>query len=416
MIADLPPTKFARLLDGIWKRRGWQTNVKARDNGSFLVMGRRENGTLGLLYVLPGAEREVDASTFSQFRGLAQKKGAQVAVVATQGSFVEQVRSGADEAGVHLLAPNDVRDAVREGGFEDLLSELVGREVELGETGSGPGGAGDDSGAADGQPPGRADAAGAGGDDARDDPPLPEPLSAVADRLPDPALAAVASAWAAVDGMFDSEHVPDPLAPASGDDGAPENGDGDGGPLPASLPLGRRALAVVAVLVAVVVVGGVLGLGGPLDGVAASGAPDSTAAVTVLSTTERTNATLTAAWNARTSDTVELENGTSYDAPDGETFVVVQLNVTNHEPTPAELSPEDLALEAGGTRYGYQPLAGAQTFRGGVFISGEPTSVWTAFSVPENTTAGTVLIVPEGNRTVQIAVEHDPSLPVEAVP
>jgi len=414
MIADLPPTKFARLLDGIWKRRGWQTNVKARDNGSFLVMGRRENGTLGLLYVLPGAEREVDASTFSQFRGLAQKKGAQVAVVATQGSFVEQVRSGADEAGVHLLAPNDVRDAVREGGFEDLLSELVGREVELGETGSGPGGAGDDSGAADGQPPGRADAAGAGGDDARDDPPLPEPLSAVADRLPDPALAAVASAWAAVDGMFDSENVPDPLAPASGDDGGSD--DGEGGSLASSLPLGRRALAAVAVLVAVVVVGGVLGVGGPLDGVAASDAPDSTAAVTVLSTTERTNATLTATWNARTADTVELENGTSYDAPDGETFVVVQLNVTNQEVTPVQLSQEDLALEAGGTRYGYQPLAGAETFRGGVFIPGETTSVWTAFSVPENTTAGTVLIVPEGNRTVQVAVEHDPSLQVEAVP
>ena len=119
MIADLPPTKFARLLDGIWKRRGWQTNVKARDNGSFLVMGRRENGTLGLLYVLPGAEREVDASTFSQFRGLAQKKGAQVAVVATQGSFVEQVRSGADEAGVHLLVLDEILYAADQGLIDE---------------------------------------------------------------------------------------------------------------------------------------------------------------------------------------------------------------------------------------------------------------------------------------------------------
>lgn len=412
MIADLPPTDFAKLLNGIWQRRGWQTNVNPRDDGSFLVIGRRENGTLGLLYVLPGDGREVDESTFGNFRGLAQKKGAQVAVVATQGSFADSVRAGADEAGVHLLSPGEIRDAVREGGFEDLLSQLVGREVELGETGTGPGdgsGTGGDSNADDSE-------AGSGGGDGSDDgASLPGPLAALAPHLPAPAVAAVAAAASTVEGLLpDSGAVPDPLAPAGSDESGNGEG-GDGGP-GAGLPVGRRALALVAVLVVAVVGAGVLGLGGPLDGVAASGAPDSTAAVTVLSTSERSNATLTATWNARTATSVELENGTSYDAPDGETFVVVQLNVTNRGDAPARLKQSDLALEADGVRYGYQPLAGADTFGGEVFVPNQTVSAWTVFSVPEDTTAGTVLIVPEGDRTVRIAVEHDPSLAVEAVP
>ena len=367
MFEHLSPRGFAAFLADIWKQRGWKTSLNDRAGETFTITLRRGDGKRGLLYVLPDADRRVGPKPVKRFALSCRKKGVDVRIVATRGSFAPEARSMAEKGGVHLLDPDGVRRTVADGGFEDLLrqhAEADGVNVDA------LGGNGGDFHVPEGIP-GRERLLALG--------------AAIGARLPDGLAERLRGAAA-------TPSLPPVLA-----ERLPE-GVGD-------LPLGW--IALVAAL-ALVLFGGGLGVG---QFVAGGGAAADAPPITAVSTADR-NASLEARWNARVTSSLTA-NGSSYDAPEGERFVVVQFNVTNAGDSPVALPPERLVFESDGRRFAHQPLTGARPFAGGLFAPGESTSVWLAFSVPAETTGGTVLIA-EGASTPRVRFVRDADLRVEA--
>lgn len=112
--------------------------------------------------------------------------------------------------------------------------------------------------------------------------------------------------------------------------------------------------------------------------------------------TAGSNATVDVHWNARTTDSLEV-NGTTYEAPAGETFLLVRMNVSNMASSPTQLDQGSLAVEVAGERYGHQPLDGETGFtQAGLFEPGETREVWTVFSVPADGESATLLTTSDG--------------------
>lgn len=348
MFERLSPRAFAAFLADIWKERGWRTSLRHRDDGSFAIAGRRGDGKQGLLYVLPDADGAVGRDRVGRFAKLCRKRGVDVAVIATRGEFTDEGRALAEKAGVYLLDPDAIRETIDEGKFQELLRRHA--ETEGVATGDDPGGDGSDLpegipgrtrllallAAIDARLPGDASVAGSS--------------AALADRLPAPS--------------FPTDRRPDDVA---------------------DVPARRVALAAVLV---VALFGGGLAIGS--FAVGGSGAADAPP-ITAVSTAPAENATLRARWNARTAPSLTA-NGSTYDLPEDERFVVVQLNVTNTGASPTRLRQEQLVFESDGRRYRHQPLSNVSQFGDGVFLPNDTRSVWVAFSVPAETTGGTVML------------------------
>jgi hypothetical protein len=422
------PEAFVRFLAALWQQRGWETAVRERSGGTYVVRGRHPDGARGLLYVRPGVDGVVTAEVLDQFRRRAREQGVDVPVLATQGRLDQSAVDRAAETGVHLLDPSRIEAVVREGGFEQVLATFTdadggeaGRgtqseataETAAAHTDGGTAAGGNDALAALGPVraavlaalshlPGGAGLVGRLADVGR--PAVPSRVAAAASRLPG----------------FGRDEIPlDPLSPSLDGDEA-DGGDSSGSASRLRPALTRRSLGTV-LLVVLVAVAGVLGAGtlagndSPVS--LASGGGGDGGGVSAVSTAPPENATLHARWTARRADSVSLTDGTTYEPPAGETFLVVQLNVTNRGGAPATFGPSALALERDGARYGVQPLVGTDGgFAGGLFAPGSQRTVWVAFSVPAGAETGT-LVVRHGSDAARdgISFEHDGSMTVSVV-
>lgn len=372
MIPELEPPEFVAFLADMWDARGWETSVRERADETHFVIGKRGDGKRGVIYVFPTPTATVTERHLKQFIGFCRKRGIDVAVVATQGSFADGAKKMASQRSIHLLDRTKLENTVEEGGLEDVLARytktgpveaVVARLQALG---------------------------------------LPIPESLV-ERVGDVdgSLAGIRAKLplGGSDGRGDAgDDTSESTADGSQTDGGDSTSDSGGSRLPVSVPsVGRVGLSgrsvpaiILPVILAVAFVlgatmGPAVGLGAPF-GVSGDGGLD----VSAVSTAGE-NATIDVRWNARTTNSLQV-NGTTYDAPEGETFLLVRMNVTNTADSPTQFNQPSLAVEVAGERYGHQPLDGVTGFpSAGLFEPGESREVWTVFSVPADGESATLL-------------------------
>ncbi|RDI71177.1 restriction endonuclease [Halopelagius longus] len=373
MIPELEPEDFVSFLGDLWGERGWDTTVQERANGTYFIIGERGDGRRGVLFVFPTTESHVSGQHLRRFVTLCGKKGVDVAVVATQGAYADEARKIADAKGIHLLDRSTLEGTVEEGGFHDVLREY---------TGGGP------------LDPILAKLRALGL-------PVPETLPVELPFDPAKMQARVRSKLGGYsDGSDDSDA-----------DGPPPDDEGDGGGRLDALPVSPRTLLPVVVAAVLLVVAGSAMGALTVPGIGGGGSGSDTAVSAV--STAGANAALDIRWNAKTTDSITV-NGTAYDAPENQTFVVVRMNVTSLSDSPEQLSQKQLALEVAGDRYGHQPLRNTTGFpAGGLFAPGETREVWTVFAVPADAESGT-LLVRSGEDVPGVRFTRDTSVSAEA--
>ncbi|MFA1610534.1 restriction endonuclease [Halobellus rubicundus] len=380
MIPELEPDEFVSFLGDLWRERGWNVSMKERADETHFVIGKRGDGKRGVIYVFPTTTATVTERHLKQFVTFCRKRGIDVAVVATQGAFAEGAQRIAGQRGVHLLDRETLETTVSEGGFDDLLAQytettgLAAVFERLRDVGV----------------------------------PVPEGLE---DRLPDVG-AAVAGLRAKVgltaEGSGDE---------SDGGDGGGTDGDpGDrsrldqvtdrlGGIASGSVPAGVVPVVLVVAFLIGATIGPAVGLGGGLLGSGGDAGPG----VSAMSTAGA-NATVDARWNAETRDGLSV-NGTSFEPPDGQTFLLVRLNVTNGGDSPIQLQQSAFAVEVAGQRYGRQPLDGVTGFpSAGLFEPDESREVWLVFSVPADAESATLVYDGE----LMLRFERDSAITPEA--
>lgn len=355
-LPELEPTAFVSFLADLWEERGWETSVKERPDETYFIVGKRGDGKRGVLYVFPTVESHVGQTQMKQFVGFCRKKGIDVGVVATQGAYADSARQLAESRGIHLLNRETLAGTVTEGGFEHVLREYTGGDGPLNRV--------------------LAVLRSYG---------IPVPES-VPFALPTVDVGALLARLPFVD---DAETEGE----EGRRDGDDASADGDGpdfpGPL-TSLPRPDVVLPVALLLLVVFLVGSAVGPALGLPVVGGDGGDDAMA-VSALSTANE-NATAEVRWNARATETVTV-NGTTYAAPENETFVVVRMNVTNTRDSPMSFDESSLALDVDGERYGHQPLNGTTGFaEGGLFAPNDPREVWVTFTVPADATSATLVV------------------------
>lgn len=191
-------------------------------------------------------------------------------------------------------------------------------------------------------------------------------------------------------------------------------------PLPngIAMPGGLRTL-ILAVVAVIVVLGAVqfLGIGTPLSAVLGAlplpelgfGAGGGGYTITAVSLSSGNATPVPIAWNARQQSTVVAPNGETYTAPDGEQFVVVQLNITNPREETLVFRSSYLALATNNTRYGNQPLQAASGQLPVQIEAGGSVEAYVVYSVPEDADSGTLLGLP-GSDIPPVTFERDRSL------
>ena len=384
MIPELDPEDFVEFLAALWDDRGWETSTRERSDETYFVTGTRPDGKRGVIYTFPTTTSTVTQRHVETFVKFCRKNGIDVAVVATQGAFAEGAERVASERGVHLLDRSRLAETVEAGDLDEVLARF---------TGGGRSG---------------------GVLDRLRDLGVPVPAS-VGSGLPSPAMlgAAVYGLLPVAGGSADTTTGSGGSSPA--DQPAPSSPSPDG----LGIVAGVRAYAtrpVPAVLLAVTLlvafalgatVGPAVGLGG---GGPLAGGGDAGPEVSAVSTAGGANATADVRWNARATDSITV-NGTTYDAPADQTFVLVRMNVTNGGDDPVQLAESALAADVAGTRYGHQPLDGVTGFpSAGLFAPGDSREVWTVFAVPDD--VGSVTIVLDDEAKVRFV--RDGSVTPEA--
>jgi hypothetical protein len=395
VIPELEPPSFVGFLAAMWSERGWETSVKERADETHFVIGKRPDGKRGVIYVFPTTTATVTERHLVRFVKFCRKKGIDVAVVATQGAFAEGAERVAAERSVHLLDRSSLAESVEKSGLEDVLDEFTGAGGSAGLVGR-----------------------------LRD---LGVPVPDAVDRLPDReellamgyGLVPFGGADGDADAGSDEESSPsdDSASPspsaelaASPEDGRTAGADSSrrwGRPL----PLGLIVITLLGAFVLGATVGPAVGLGGTITaGISPVAGPGSGPDVSAISTAGGSNATVDVRWNVRATDSITV-NGTTYDAPEGQTLLVVSMNVTNGGEAPVQLPETAIAADVGGTRYGHQPLTGVTGFPGaGLFAPGETRTVWTVFAVPED--AGSVTLVVDDKGEIRFV--RDGSITPEA--
>lgn len=361
MIPELEPTGFVEFLAAMWDERGWETSIRERSDETYFVVGNRPDGKRGIIYVFPTTTSTVTERHLKKFVSFCKQKGIDVAVVATQGAFAEGAERIATQRSIHMLDRSKLADTVEEGGLEDVLDRFTDAESQ-GVTGR-----------------------------------LPEQLQG---RLPD--LAGVLAAVYALVPIGGSGNVATHTGSNGGssmaDEPAPASGGPDGLGIVAGLyrtcmrpvPAGAIVITLLVAFVLGAVVAPAVGLGGAtgVGGMGGGAGPE----VSAVSTAGGSNATVDVQWNARATSSITV-NGTTYDAPDGQTFLLVRMNVTNGAGEPTQFPESALAADVAGTRYGHQPLDGVTGFpSAGLFEPGESREVWTVFAVPNDAESVTIIL------------------------
>lgn len=190
-------------------------------------------------------------------------------------------------------------------------------------------------------------------------------------------------------------------------------------PSPPSIP--TRLLTVLFVVVGVIalaVVGtqllgigtGPLGLLGQLPGdVLAGGSGGDDLTVTAVSLTGSAEDSVEVAWNTKTTGAIVTANETRYEAPDGEKFVVVQMEITNDRPATSSFDASMLGFAANDTVREPRTLNGTSDRLPLELAPEESATTWVVFTIDKGESSGTLIGLP-GENTPPLRFTHDPSV------
>lgn len=117
MFDDMEDRGFVEFLAALWESRGWETAVRERDEGVFMITGDKDDGTRGLMLVVPATDATVSGQILQKAATIVEDKGIDTAVAATRGTFSQDAQGVASAEGVHLLDPAALEETV---GAEDL--------------------------------------------------------------------------------------------------------------------------------------------------------------------------------------------------------------------------------------------------------------------------------------------------------
>lgn len=180
----------------------------------------------------------------------------------------------------------------------------------------------------------------------------------------------------------------------------------------AGIEFNRGAAAAIGVV-------GVLALLLVLAGSGASGGADSSPGSQVsdvsVSTTNETieaaDTSLEVTWNARAQSAVDPDTGdySTYQSNDGEKYLVVRMKISNTGDSGVDLTPRAFRVESDGVVYDSQTLFGSGNSLSDVTLTpGGTYSGWVAFSIPEDTSTGTLQVDQEAyyNQRIKVSFTH----------
>ncbi|USZ67573.1 restriction endonuclease [Halorussus salilacus] len=205
---------------------------------------------------------------------------------------------------------------------------------------------------------------------------------------------------------------------AEGTDASGESDDSSDSPLDRLEPVAQRVGALagsvgskgVAVAVVVVVALVAVGfLGGPSIPFLGGGGDDITAE---SASPGDANASLSVAWNAEVTDSIDPNESddVAYPAPEGQEFVVVQMNILNTGNDSVPLSRGAFQLRANGTTSRSESFADHEGFVDLPLSAGGNRTAWTAFAVPEGSTGTLVYDQNATDATVAVEFERDTAI------
>ncbi|WP_135830173.1 restriction endonuclease [Halorussus halobius] len=203
------------------------------------------------------------------------------------------------------------------------------------------------------------------------------------------------------------------LAEQYGGDGG--GGGSDGSPLDAATDLASRAaeatsdvpLVAVVVVVALVGAGVLFGPSVPFLGGGDAISAESTAP-------EGANASLHVTWNAKVTDSIDMNESDDlvYPAPEGQQLVLVRMAINNTGNGSVPLKQTAFKLRANGTTHANQTLARHAGFLNLPIGPGETVPVWTVFAIPEGESATLVYDQNVTRATVEVEFVRNSDLSV----
>ncbi|MFB6076980.1 MAG: restriction endonuclease, partial [Candidatus Nanohaloarchaea archaeon] len=120
------PREFVGFLSALWDSRGWETGIRERDEGVFMVAGDRPDGRRGLMLVVPDPDATISGQLLQKVVRLMDEKEVDVRVAATRGTFSDDARRIGEANGVHLLDPDELEQTVAAEEAYDLVAEFSG--------------------------------------------------------------------------------------------------------------------------------------------------------------------------------------------------------------------------------------------------------------------------------------------------
>lgn len=122
-------------------------------------------------------------------------------------------------------------------------------------------------------------------------------------------------------------------------------------------------------------------------------------------------------WNSRAQSGVDPDpdNLATYNADEGQKFLVVKMSITNSGNERIDLDPDLFRINSEGVEYEYQRLFGSgNSFSGVALNPGASYSGWTAFSVPDDTVEAKLIVHQDAyyQKNVSVSFSHNRNMAI----
>ncbi|MFB6113916.1 MAG: restriction endonuclease [Halodesulfurarchaeum sp.] len=125
MFDTMSDRDFVDFLAALWESRGWSTGVREREPGVYMITGDRNDGSRGLMVVVPDPEASVSGQLLQTLARIGEDSGVDVTVAATRGTYTDAAEQVAHARDIHLLDPSSLERTVAKEDAYDLLEEFT---------------------------------------------------------------------------------------------------------------------------------------------------------------------------------------------------------------------------------------------------------------------------------------------------
>jgi len=124
MSQEMDRAEFGQFVAALWKRQGWQTQIKRDDGRTFVAVQRPETGEEGLIWAV--ADGEIGGQQVKQFQSLCDEHGVAERAIVTGGAVSDHAEKVAKGTGVELLDGEGIRTVLERKGLTDLAKQYRG--------------------------------------------------------------------------------------------------------------------------------------------------------------------------------------------------------------------------------------------------------------------------------------------------